>query len=451
MNNELDSKSDDIKGISHDGSHDKVADSVEKVSSFSPLGIRNFRFLFTGTVLSNAGQFIQQVALSWLIYDITGSGTILGSVNVVRAIGSVLMIPVAGFLIDRLNRRKLILIENSWLFLISLVLGITILTGHHNILYLFIFTFLAGIVQTVDMALRQVLIFDLVPRPTAPNAVAILQTGWALMRVAGPALGGFFILWFGPGGNFLVQAGAYILITISILQIKFPEKKYTAVRISPLQNIKAGISYVVKERNTRTFMMMGFIMPIFIIPIFMILPPIYAVEVFGDKSGRILGFLLSSVGVGGFVGGLVTASLGRVERRGLVQVASLFLLSLSLVAFAFSTTLWISLVLLAFSGFFEIVFLITNQTLLQLSIPDKIRGQVTSLVSLNAALSPIGSLIAGAGSDLFGNPKIITIILASVAACITFIVFVFSPTIRNYKLSQAIAADAAITNIDSHS
>ncbi len=408
----------------------------DEVTTFSSLKIPNFRFLLTGTVLSNAGQWIQQVTLSWLIYDMTGSGTMLGSMNVVRSVASLSMLPAAGLLVDRANRRLLMLITNGWLFTITLALGLILLLSQPHISYLFVFAFLGGLTQTVDGTLRQVLVFDLVPRSHAPNAVALVQTGWSLMRSFGPAIGGFLILWFGPGGNFLVQAGAYALITITVTQITFPLRKPSGTQRSPLQNIREGISYVVHQKVTRTFMFMGFILPLFIIPIFGILPPIYAKDVFHGEAD-VLGYLLSSIGVGGIAGGVVVASLGRVQRRGLLQLGSLFLLSLTLIAFAFSTTLWVALPLLALSGFFEMIFLTTNQTLLQLSIPDELRGRVTSVVNLNAALSPLGGLVAGGGSDLFGGPGTITIILCGITACIAVGVFIGSKTVREYRLGQA--------------
>ncbi|MDD5288597.1 MAG: MFS transporter [Dehalococcoidales bacterium] len=422
---------------------DVHSESIEKVSAFASLRIPNFRLLLGGSVLANAAMWIQQVTLSWLVYDMTGSGTILGSINLVRAAASVLIIPFAGLLVDRLNRRKLITIENSILFAVTFSVGLTLLLGHENIAYLFIFACIGGTVQTVDMTLRQVLIFDLVPRSRAPNAVALIQTGWSLMRVLGPSIGGFFILWFGAGGNFLIQSGIYVLVAITILQIKFPARKSVdAVQSSPLQNIKDGMQFIAKEHNTRTFMMMGIIMPLLTIPIFSILPPIYAVQVFGDDSGRVLGFLMAAVGVGGIIGGVVAASLGRFEHRGRLQLAALFLLSISLIAFAFSSNLPLALFCLVLAGFFELIFLSTNQTLLQLSIPDHLRGRVTAVVNLSMALTPVGGLLAGVGSDLFGGPKIITIILAGIAAGIAVLVSLFSPTVRNYRLSQGMAANA---------
>ncbi len=416
---------------------DGIAPPAARLGTFSSLGIRNFRFLLAGTVLSNAGQWIQQVTLSWLVYDLTDSGTMLGTINVIRSISSLSMIPVAGMLIDRQSRRSMMFLTNGWLFTITLVMGLMLLLGRSSVPMLFAFAFLGGLVQTMDATLRQVLVFDLVPRERTPNAVALIQTGWSLMRSFGPAVGGYLILWFGPGGNFLVQAGAYALIMVTIVQIAFPPRSPGRVRNSPLHNIREGIAYVARERVTRTFTFMGFILPLFIIPIFGILPPIYAVKVFHGDSGT-LGLLLGSIGVGGIAGGVVIASLGRFQRRGLIQLAALFMLSMSLVAFAFSTVLWLSLLLLAVAGFFEMIFLTTNQTLLQLSIPDELRGRVTSVVNLNAALSPLGGLAAGAGSDLFGGPEIITFVMAGIGALIAVLVFCFSPTVREYRLGQGI-------------
>lgn len=410
----------------------------EKVGTLGSLGIHNFRLLLTGTTLSNAAQWIQQVTLSWLVYDLTGSGTILGTINLVRSAASLGMMPMAGLLIDRLKRRKLLMFENGFLFAITFTLGILLLLGYSHLWFLFIFAFCGGLVQTVDLALRQVLVFDLVPRSQTPNALALIQTGWSLMRSFGPMLGGFLILWIGPGGNFVIQSSAYALIVITIMQIQFPAQNFEGLTGSPFNKIKEGIQHVKRERVTRTFTLMGFILPLFIIPIFTILPPIYAVKVFGDDSGKILGFLLAAVGVGGIIGGVVTASLGNLQRRGLLQLVALFMLSLTLIAFAFSSKLWISLPLLAIAGFFEIIFLTTNQTLLQLSIPDNLRGRVTSIVNLNAALSPLGGLMAGAGSDLMGGPKMITIVMAGTAAAIAILVLTFSSTVRDYKLNKAI-------------
>ena len=150
---------------------------------------------------------------------------------------------------------------------------------------------------------------------------------------------------------------------------------------------------------------------------------------------------MGAVGVGGIAGGLVVASLGRFEQRGRLQLLALFVLSLSLIGFAFSSTLPLALLCLAVAGFSELIFLTTNQTLLQLSIPDHLRGRVTAVVNLTNVIMPLGGMLAGVGSDLLGGPKTITVILAGTAAVIAILVFILVPTVRNYRLSQGMASN----------
>jgi predicted MFS family arabinose efflux permease len=413
---------------------------MKNTGPFESLHIRNFRFFLMGTVLSNASQWIQQVTLGWIVYDLTGSGTMLGSMNLVRSVAALGVIPLSGLLLERTDRRKLMVITNGWLFVITASMGFILITHHSQIAFLFMFAFLAGLAQTVDMNLRQIMAFNLVPRSATPSALAMVQTGWGLMRSFGPGIGGFLILWFGPGGNFLIQAGAYALIALNILQIQFPKRNVETIQGSPLQNIKDGIRYVANQKITRSFMALGLVLPFCIVPIFVVLPPIYAETVF-HGGPETLGLLLAATGVGGIAGGVVTAFLSRFERRGLTQIASLFLLGLALTGFAFSTSLWVALPLMALAGFFEVIFVATNMTLIQLSIPENLRGRVTSVVNINGALSPLGGLIAGIGSDLLGGPKMITIAMCSLAAVIALWVLIASPTVREYRLSRAIASD----------
>jgi MFS transporter, DHA1 family, staphyloferrin A biosynthesis exporter len=421
------------------------AGARDRIGTFTALRGRDFRLLLIGTTLSNAAQWIQQVTLSWLVYELTGSGAALGTVNLLRSVTALGLAPVAGVAIDRFSRRRLMLMTQAWLFTITVGMGLLLASGRATdqagVPALFVFAALGGAGQAFDMPLRQTATFDLVPRALAPNAVALIQTGWSLMRSLGPAVGGLLILWFGPAGNFFVQATAYALIAVTVLQIRFPPRQGGDGRpVGVLRNLRGGIAYVVRSRTTRTFVMMGWVLPLLIIPVFSALPPIYAKDVFAGGPAT-LGFLMSAVGVGGIAGGVFTASLGHFERRGLVQLGALLGTSLALMAFALSPGLGMALPLLAVAGAFEMVYLTTNQTLLQLSIPDEMRGRVTSIVNLNAALSPVGAFLAGVGSDLFG-PRATTIALSGAAALIALLVFARSTTVREYRLSQAMPVPA---------
>jgi MFS family permease len=264
------------------------------------------------------------------------------------------------------------------------------------------------------------------------------------MRSLGPAIGGFLLLWFGPAGNFFVQAGAYALVTLTILKLRLPYEKLGATETHTGTQAAAhaggsfreGLKYILSEPTTLAFLLLSWVLPLFIIPNFNALPPIYAKDVFGGGPDT-LGTLLSAVGIGGIVGGFVTASLGKLERRGLIQLASLLLLGLSFVAFAVSSVFWLALIAISLAGFFEMIYLTTNNTLLQLSIPDKLRGRVTSVMSLRSGLMPVGAFIAGIGADFVG-PRTMTLIFSGIIATIAAIVYVASPVVREYRLSQAL-------------
>jgi MFS family permease len=219
---------------------DSLATAEKKIGTFTAFRTLNFRFLFTNQVISQAGNWIQQYTLNYLVYKLTGTGAALGTLSTIRSVTSLGMIPVAGVLTDRVERRKLMMITNAWLFIVTLMFALILIYGRTQVSYLFVFGFLVGLTYTIDATVKQVVIFDLIPRNVTPNAIALLLTGSAMMRSVGPAIGGFLILWKGPGGNLLVQAFAYVLIAISIMQLRFPAQRHELKRTSAVQNIKEG-------------------------------------------------------------------------------------------------------------------------------------------------------------------------------------------------------------------
>jgi MFS family permease len=405
--------------------------------------IPNFNYLFSSSILAYAIEWSSSVILSWLVYDLTGSGTLLGTVNLVSSAGSLCMLLGAGLIVDRFNRRKIVLTETAISLIMVLALGLLIISKHSNMGFVFVFTFIYGMTYTLDWTTRQVLVFDLVPRSQTPGAVSLTQTGWSLMRVLGPMLGGFLLAWFTAGGSFLFQAAIYTMVILALIPMKLPfrEMRTTTTSVSSsINDLYEGVKFLFKERATRIFFLLGIIMPILIVPIFTILPPIFAVRIFGDSSGRVLGFLTAFVGIGGIIGGLFTAYLRRFEHWGALQLVAIFFLSVSLIAFAFVKTLPAALALMVVAGFFEIIFLSVNQTLIQLAIPDSLRGRVTAAVNLTWILGVIGSLISGVGADIFG-PKAITIVMAAATAVLVVVIYLISPTVRNYRLSSSVKSN----------
>jgi MFS family permease len=400
---------------------------------FTALAYTQFRIFIAGTTLSNAAQWIGQVTLNWLAYDLTGSGATIGTVNLARSVSAIAAAPAAGLLVDRLGRRRLMFGTMAWLCAISAGLAAVFIAGAGSLGHLLAFAFLAGGAQTFDLTLRQAALFDLVPRAIAPNALALMWTAWAVMRSLGPGIGGFLILWFGAGGNFLVQALAYALIAMSLAWLPLSTPTRGGERQGARQELLEGVRFLMSDARSRTFFMLGWVMPLLVIPIFSALTPIYAKDEF--KGGpETFGLLVSASGCGGILGGLVAARTARMERRAMAQLLALVLTGASFAAFALTPSFGAALIVLGLAGVFEMVFLSSNQTLLQLAIPDAMRGRLTSMATLNLALNPVGAVIAGTGADLIG-PRAVTLIYAAAIFLIALGVVAFSGTIRGHRMS----------------
>ncbi len=410
--------------------------SLEQGGTFAVLRVPSYAWFLTGTTISNAAFWIQSVTINWLVYDLTSSGAMLGTLSLVSSIAAVGLAPFAGMAIDRLSRRRMLFATSAWLFSISLIFGLVLLGNPSVVWPLFLFSFLNGVGQAVSTPLRQTVVFSVAPRAMIPSAVALVQTGWAIMRSIGPAIGGFLILWIGPAGNFFVQAGAFALVFLTIFKLQMPYERQEDLKTVSAGSFREGWHFIASSSTTRNFLLMSLMLPLFIIPNFSALPPIYAKDVFSGGPDT-LGLLLSAAGVGGIAGGFVSASFRRLEHWGIIQLASLLLTGLSFFAFALSTEFWMALVFMTFAGFFEMIFITANTTLLQLSIPASLRGRVMGIVSLTSVFMPVGALIAGIGADLVG-PKTMTIIFSVVIGVIALVVFFASPMIREYRLSEAL-------------
>jgi MFS family permease len=409
------------------------------VGPFTVFRQANFRWFFLSTILANCATWTQDVTLSWLVYDLTASGAMLGTMSLVRTIATLGLSPMAGIAIDQRSRRSLMLLTSGWFVVINASLGLFLSAGITQVWPLLLFSLLTGIAQAIDLPLRQTILFVLVPRRLTPSALGINQTGWAVMRTLGPAIGAFLLVRMGAGGSFLIQAVIYAIIMMIIVQLRFPRQHSAEPGTAVSSSFAEGLRHIVKNANIRAFAFMGCILRLFIIPVFTVMPAIFAKDLF-QGGPQVLGWLLSAVGLGGVWGGFVATSLVKTDRRGQLELGAMLLLGLSLVGFAFSTQLWVALVFLGLAGLFEMVFLITNQTLLQLSIPDGLRGRVNGIITLSSGLLPLGSLIAGIGADTIG-PRPTTALLGGFAAAITAIVFLASPTIRRYRLSRVLASE----------
>lgn len=382
--------------------------------------------------------WVQQTTMGWLVFDLTGSGSALGVVGSVGNLPAPLVAPLAGLASDRISRNVVVAVSQLALLINALLLAAAIWFDIIAVWMLFAFALLAGIINAFNMPARQALVFDVVPRDTVPNAVALSNLAFSTMRAVGPMIGGALIVAFGPANNFLLQALLYAAVMATVLLIRVPHRPaQTGPRKSFLRDLSEGYRYVMADPPSRLLFMMMLIYPFFIIPLHVSLLPIFARNEFGVSASG-LGILFGAIGVGGIIGGLLTASLNRVDRRGLLQLGALLLLGFSQGAFsivgALTGEMWLAVGFLVLAGIGGSIFNTTNQTVLQLLAPNHLRGRITSVLQVQPICMAIGILIAGLAADVAGA-GVVGAVFSGLAFAAGVAILAFSPRMRSLRLS----------------
>ena len=391
----------------------KTESARRRFHTFASLRHLDYRYLWTGTLMMSAGQWVQQVTLGWLLYDLTGNSMLLGALNGLRALPFLVTGPMAGVAADRMDRRKLLLYTQWALILTALAMGALVASPFLHVWHIFLFTLITGIAWTITEPVRMSMIPAAVPKEDLANAVALNSGGFNLMKVIGPALGGALIAWFGAAENFFVQAIAYSGVLAMIYLMHIPPHRADAKHATALANLKEGFAYVWSTPAVLALLTLAYVPRIFAVP-YQTLMPVFQKDVLkiGPEG---LGLLMAAPGVGAVIAVLMLASLGhRIKRQGLLLVGSIVVLGGFLIFFSQITWFPLALVTLVIVGMFQMFFLASTATILQLIVPDELRGRVLSLYMLDRGFMPLGALFAGTTAHFIGAPLTVAIMGAAV-------------------------------------
>lgn len=383
-------------------------------------------------MLSWSSQWIQQASLGWVVYEITGSGALLGAVMGARAIPMFLLAPFSGVAAERLDRKRL-LQGSQWLAAaVSLSFGAALALGAVSLWMLFAFTMLMGSANVIDRPARLTTVFELVPRADAVRAVALNTVGFSMMRIAGPAIAGYLIGWFGAVGSFLIQGFLYAASGAVALMVVFPPRRVAKPGRSALADIMEGLRYAAADSTTRLLVMLGALPYFLLVPVWGTLYPIYAKDEFA-AGPQGLGILLTAVGVGGTLGALIANAMARVERQALVQAAWIAVMASAIIGVAASPSLAMAAAFSVIGGAAEMAHTASNMAMLQMSAPEEMRGRVSSLTMLYPALISVGAFLAGPLSDLLGV-RGASIAVAATAIVAILALYFTSPRLRELRL-----------------
>src|SRR5947209_1062711 len=432
--------------IPHTEGPEAPAEQKPRLQTFRALQYRNFRLLWISLIVSSVGTWMQIVAQSLLILQIThGSALALGIVALAQSSSFFLFALVGGSVADRVDKRRFLLMTQSLSMCLAFLLGILTLTGVIQVWMIVLLAFCSGTVLSFDQPTRSSLIPMLVPRKDLMNAISLQSTVFNGAAVLGPALAGISIgllasagrliglmgPYTGYAGNFLLNGISFLGVLFVLYFIQVPQEaieQSTEKRGPMLDAIRAALG-AVKRDPALPWVLSGYGALLFFGPSNTLLLPIFATQILHLDAFQ-LGLLFSAAGLGTLIGALTIASLGDFKYKGLLLLVSLFLWTSALIIFAFSRVLWLSLLALLLFGIAQNGVGATVITLAQLRVPPQMRGRVMSLNTLLImGVRPLGDFPASGMIALVVGPLTV-LVCAAIVGAYSFYLLVGKPVIR---------------------
>ena len=370
----------------------KAAVSAVAGRTFSALRFHNYRLYFFSQAVSFSGTWMQMIAQSWLVLELTGSGTALGTVMAMQFLPMLLLAPVGGMIADRVDKRRLIIATQFLAGLLALLLGIVTLTGVVELWMVYAIAAGFGTVTAIDNPSRQTFVMEMVGPDDISNAVTLNSIVVNAARAVGPAIGGVIIASFGIGQCFVFNAASYLAVIGALLLIRRSELHPSARSARAPRQLRDGLQYAWNTPTLRTTLVMLVMIGTLTYNFTTTLPLLSEFTFGAGASG--LAAMTSLMGAGAVVGGLVVASAGAPTARRLVAVAAAF--GSIVIAVSAMPTIALVYLLMPFVGAASIAMISLSNATLQLNSDPRFRGRVMALFSMALlGTTPVGGPLAG--------------------------------------------------------
>jgi MFS family permease len=365
---------------------------------------RNFRLFFSGQSISLIGTWMQRVAVAWLVYRLSGSAFMLGLVGFAGQIPLFVLAPLAGVMADRWNRHRILLVTQTAAMVQAFVFSFLVLSHMIRIWQVIALALTLGVINAFDVPTRQSFVIEMVEdKKDLGNAIALNSSMFNFARLMGPSLAGMLIAVLGEGICFFVNGVSYLAVVISLLMMRLAEKETAPRRSKAWHELVEGFRYAAGFAPIRAILLMLALISLTGLP-YIVLMPVFAKDVLHGGPGT-LGFLMGCAGMGALAGALYLAARKSVLGLGKMIPIAACLLGGGLIVFSFSRSYYMSLALMAVTGFGQIVHMATGNTLLQTLVDDDKRGRIMSLYAMAiGGMMPLGSLLAGAVAGWIGAP-----------------------------------------------
>ena len=400
------------------------------VEALSALRHRNYRLYWLGQLSSVLAQNMEGVAQSWLVLELTNSPLLLGLTGLAFAIPTITLTLLGGVIADRADRRRIMIFSQLGSATIFVILATLVIIQWVALWHVMTLAFLSGCIRAFDRPSRMALLPQMVPKEDIPNAVAVGGTIWQLNRLVGPAVAGLLIYLVGIGPTYYFCFFASLSAVYLWLGIRLEHQSAAVSSGRLLQHMMDGLNFIRKNEIYYTFISMTFFNSVFGMA-YLILMPVFARDVLTVGSQG-FGFLQSAGGLGALCGVLAVAYFSHSRRKGRQAIGGAIIFGVLLICFALSESYPLSLMLACALGIASQFYITMINAVLQVNLPDQLRGRVMGIYGLTWELMPVGGLIAGAIAEYAGAPAAV-VAGGALVAVMALGVAIFSPNMRRLE------------------
>jgi MFS family permease len=409
-------------------------------SIFESLQYKNYKLYFYGQIISLTGTSMQQVAMSWLVYRLTGSVMLLGTVAFLTQIPSLFVSPLMGVVNDRFDRKKILIFTQALSMAQALLMALLVLTNTTQISHIIILSIFLGLINSLDAPVRQAFYTKLVPTKVLGNAIALNSATFNCTKLVGPTIGGILIALVGEGICFLINGISFIGVIFALMQITTSKHVLPATKGNLWNEMKEGFTYSIGFLPIRSILIFVVVLAIFSFPFPMMLPAFVKSELHGGSD--LYGYFIAATGIGSLISTLYLAARKSVLGLAKIVMFACAIQGISLIAFSLTHTVWLLMTICFFIGFSYIACLASCNTLIQSLTDEDKRGRVMSYYTMAfLGFTPIGNLLQGYAAEKIGLSTIY--LICGILVILTAIVFgYYRPAIR--KASRPIYVQKGI-------
>jgi MFS family permease len=411
---------------------DSSEPNSQAVGRLAAFRYRDFRLFWFSLFVSNVGTWMQMTATNWLLYQLTDSPFQLGLNGLFRAVPAIFLGLISGTFADRYDRKRLLLLTQVALALLTLGLAILDNSGSIQAWQIYAFTFISAAVGSFDGPARQALFPSLVPRSALPNAIALNSLLWKGAALIGPSLGGIAISLLGTSGAFYANAASFLAVVIALIMMRSSTAR-AEKRHDFFGEVKDGFTYMVSKPIILGIMVMEAVSSVFGLDNAML--TIFASDVF-QVGAHGFGFLQSSRGLGAVIGSSLFIGMGRQPAQGNILMIAAILYGLCFAVFGVAPSFVLAVILLAMVGATDAIWSAARGTILQLTTPERFRGRVMGVFQLsNRGLHPLGQTETGLMVPLIGARET-TVVGGLLVSAVTLMIAWRIPNIARFRWDE---------------